>query len=81
MSKIRREHKIKINKVGKRQKEPPTDDSTCKECKVITLTSQSQSPFPRPMAHSVTPISVFIALGHVSANAVKATAGGGLVHW
>ena len=44
----------------------------------------SQSPFPRPMAHRAAPISVSIALGHVSGNAVKATAGGGgggaLVH-
>ena len=37
---------------------------------------QSQSPFPHPMAHRAAPISVSIALGHVSANAVKATAGG-----
>ena len=36
----------------------------------------SKSPFPRPMALRVAPISVSIALGHVSANAVKATAGG-----
>ena len=40
------------------------------------LCSQSQSPFPRPMAHRAAPISVSIALGHASANAVKATAGG-----
>ena len=40
----------------------------------------SQSPFPRPMVHRAAPISVSIALGHASANAVKATAGG-LVHW
>ena len=37
---------------------------------------QSQSPFPWPMAHRAAPISVSIALGHESANAVKATAGG-----
>jgi len=37
---------------------------------------KSQSPFPRPMAHRAAPISVSIALGHASANAVKATAGG-----
>ena len=37
---------------------------------------QVQSPFPRPMAYRVAPISVSIALGHASANAVKATAGG-----
>ena len=38
--------------------------------------SQSQSPCPCPMAHRAAPTSVFIALGHASANAVKATAGG-----
>ena len=32
--------------------------------------------FPRPMAHRAAPISVSIALGHASANAVRATAGG-----
>ena len=37
---------------------------------------KSQSPLPRPMAHKATPISVSIALGHASANAVKATAEG-----
>ena len=37
---------------------------------------KSQSPFPSPMAHNASPISVSIALGHASANAVKATAGG-----
>ena len=37
----------------------------------------SQSSFPlHPMAHRAAPISVSIALGHASANAVKATAGG-----
>ena len=36
---------------------------------------KSQSPFPGPMAHRAAPISVSIALGHASANAVKATAG------
>ena len=36
----------------------------------------SQSPFLRPMAHRAAPISVSIALGHASANALKATAGG-----
>ena len=36
----------------------------------------SQNLFPRPMAHRAAPISVSIALGHASANAVKATAGG-----
>ena len=37
---------------------------------------KSQSPFPCPMGHRAAPISVSIALGHVSAGAVKATAGG-----
>ena len=37
---------------------------------------KSQSPFPRPVAHRAAPISVSIALGHASANAVKATARG-----
>ena len=32
--------------------------------------------FPAPMVHRAAPISVSIALGHASANAVKATAGG-----
>ena len=40
------------------------------------LCQKRQSPFPRPMAHRAVPISVYIALGHASANAVKATAGG-----
>ena len=31
---------------------------------------------PAPMAHREAPISVSVALGHMSANAVKATAGG-----
>ena len=35
--------------------------------------------FPAPMTHRATSISVSIALGHASANAMKATAG--LVHW
>ena len=39
-------------------------------------TPKSQSPFPRPIVHRAAPISVSIALGHASANAVKATAGG-----
>ena len=38
---------------------------------------KSQSPFPRHMAHRAAPISVSIALGHASANAVRATAGAG----
>ena len=43
---------------------------------VIIGERSSQSPFPRLMAHRAAPISVSIALGHASANAVKATAGG-----
>ena len=35
--------------------------------------SQSQSPFPCHMVHRAAPISVSIALGHASVNAVKAT--------
>ena len=38
--------------------------------------STIQSPFPRPMAYRAAPISVSMALGHTSANAVKAKAGG-----
>ena len=38
--------------------------------------SNSQSPFPQPMAHRAVPISISIALGHASASAVKATTGG-----
>ena len=37
--------------------------------------SKSKS-FPRPMAHRAAPISVSIVLGHASADAVRATAGG-----
>ena len=36
---------------------------------------KSQSPPPHPMAHRAAPISVFIALGHASANVVKTKAG------
>ena len=36
-----------------------------------------QSPFLRPMVHRALPIPISIALGHMSANAVKATAGAG----
>ena len=42
----------------------------------LPLKQSSQSLFPRPMAHWAAPISVSIALGHASTNAVKATAGG-----
>ena len=38
------------------------------------MLKKSQSPFPRPMTHRAAPISVSIALGHTSANEVKATA-------
>ena len=40
------------------------------------MSSQKVKVLPAPMAHRATPISVSIALGHASANAVKATAGG-----
>ena len=43
---------------------------------LIPVVNESQSPFLRPIAYRVMPISVSIALGHVSVNAVKATAGG-----
>ena len=43
---------------------------------ILIQKSQSQSPFPHHMVHRAAPISVFIALGHVSANAVKAREGG-----
>ena len=33
--------------------------------------------FPVPMAHRVAPISISVALGHVSASVVRATAGAG----
>ena len=35
----------------------------------------TKSPFPRPMVHRATLISVSITLGHATANAMKATAG------
>ena len=38
-------------------------------------TKKSKS-FPAPMAHRAAPISVSVALGHTSANAVRATVGG-----
>ena len=37
---------------------------------------KSKSPFPLPLAHRAAHISVSIALGYASPNAVKATAGG-----
>ena len=40
------------------------------------IIKSSQSPFPHPMTHRAAPTSVSLALGHASANAVKATAGG-----
>ena len=43
---------------------------------IIQSNNKIQSPFPRPMAHRAVPISVSIALGHASANAVKATTWG-----
>ena len=43
----------------------------------ISTVYNKESPFPRPMAYRAVPISVSIALGHASANAVKAAAGAG----
>ena len=43
----------------------------------LNCSLKSQSPFPRPIAHRAVSISVSIAPGHASANAVKATAGAG----
>ena len=42
----------------------------------IFIMHSSQSPFPRHIVHRAVPISVSIALGHASANAVKDIAGG-----
>ena len=42
----------------------------------LDSSQSSQSPFLHPVAHWAAPNSVSIALGHASANAVKATAGG-----
>ena len=44
-------------------------------CYLLSQKSKSKF-FPTPIAHRVVPISVSIGLGHASANAVKATAGG-----
>ena len=44
--------------------------------KTVMLFKKIKRPFPRPMAHRAVPISVSIALGHASANAVKTTAEG-----
>ena len=41
------------------------------------LNLDEASPFPRPMVHRAASISVFIALDHASANAVKASYNGG----
>ena len=43
---------------------------------VVLKIKSSQSPFPHSMAHRAAHISVSMALGHSSANAEKATAGG-----
>ena len=43
---------------------------------VYISAQKSQSPFPRPLMHRAAHITVSIALGHASANAVKATARG-----
>ena len=42
----------------------------------IFIDQKNSKSFPRPMAHRAAPISISIALGHASANAVKATVGG-----
>ena len=56
---------------------PSCELSLCMlQCDNYNMQYSSQSPFPRPMAHRAAPISVYIALGQASANAVKATAGG-----
>ena len=44
--------------------------------RVHIQSSQSQSPFPRPMVHRAAPISVSIAIGHASASVMKAVEGG-----
>ena len=52
--------------------------------RVVSYSKSKSKSFPAPMAHRAAPISVSVALGHTSANAVKATVGGGysgLVHW
>ena len=43
----------------------------------LCITSKKSKSFPGPLAHRAAPISVSVALGHASANAVKATAGAG----
>ena len=43
---------------------------------IITLIKKVKVP-PVPMPHRAAPISISVALGHTSANAVKATGGGG----
>jgi len=55
------------------------EQGCCKNSKawgLLSLSKQKSKSFPRPMAHRAAPISVSIALGHASAKAVKATAGG-----
>ena len=43
---------------------------------VFTTNQKKVKVLPAPMAYRATPISVSVALGQTSANAVKATAGG-----
>ena len=50
-------------------------NNSCRSLSNLINQSQKSKSFPRPMAHRAAPISVSIALGHASANAVKATAG------
>ena len=44
--------------------------------RVLILQGIKVKVLPMPVAHRVVPVSVSVALGHTSANAVKATAGG-----
>ena len=44
---------------------------------LVKTASKKSKSFPAPMAHRAAPISVSIAIGHASSNAVGATAGGG----
>ena len=45
-------------------------------CTDVASQCQKVKVLPAPMAHRAAPISVSVALGHASANAVGATAGG-----
>ena len=52
------------------------EDETCRHTDKETQ-SEKVKAHSAPMAHKAAPISVSVALGHTSANAVKATAGAG----